>query len=407
LKSIGLDGSSDFIEEKLEEVAQISKSVEELAVKKSVQMLEQIPEASEAVASEAVTSEAAQTSDVPTSNPTLSSSDSDLDDVPISQKLKSLQKPSSTTKQTTLQEEQTSAAAEAPVDPKEPFLTDLPTCDSPLNLHSLEKHLGGELQETPEKATTSVSKQTDIVNQQQQQPESSNQTTTEQTSTSTQLTQTQTTHSPQKAIPEPVVETVVPESVQVTESESSVTITVSDPTKNSNNQQTTNDQPSSSSTIQTPKTTIPHLLKSEVLESEVMNMHAELQRLVQLRRSSALSDDYQGRWASLKDRTSELLDTVSQKCIKIQLAANMHRTKPVQLIEEDPAPLLLAYTPFYRKSEYLTREGRIVKQVKEEALKEKVAAKAREDLLIQKQLEIEAAFKRQADLLAQLMNKQT
>jgi len=263
------------------------------------------------------------------------------------------------------------------------------------------------INQTPEKATTSVSIQTDIVNQQQQQPEPSNQTTTEQTSISTQLTQTQTTHSPQKTIPEPVVETVVSESVPVTESGPSVAITVSDPTKNSNNQQTTNDQPSSSSTIQTPKTTIPHLLKSEVLESEVMNMHAELQRLVQLRRSSALTDDYQGRWASLNDRTSELLDTVNQKCIRIQLAANMHRTKPVQLIEEDPAPLLLTYTPFYRKSEYLTTEGRIVKQVKEEALKEKAAAKAREDLLIQKQLEMEAAFKRQADLLAQLMNKQT
>jgi len=275
LKSIGLDGSSDFIEEKLEEVAKISKSVEKLAIKKAVKMLEQILEASEVVASEA-----AQTSAVPTSNPTLSSSNSDLDDVPISQKLKSLQKPYSTTQQTTLQEEQTSVVVEALVDPEEPKSTDLPTCDSPSNLHSLEKHLGGELQETPEKATISVSKQTDIVNQQQQQPEPSNQTTTEQTSTSTQLTQTQTTHSPQNAIPEPVVETVVPEFVQVTESEQSVAITVSELTKKTNNQSTTNDQPSSSSTIQTTKTTIPHLLKSEVLESAVMNMHAKLQRLV-------------------------------------------------------------------------------------------------------------------------------
>jgi len=200
---------------------------------------------------------------------------------------------------------------------------------------------------------------------------------------------------------------VVPESVQVTESELSVTITTSDPTKKTNNQSTTNDQPSSSSTIQTTKTTNPHLLKSEVLESEVMNMHAELQRLVQLRRSSALTDDYQGRWASLKDRASEFLDTVSLKCIRIQQAANLHRIKPVHLIEEDPTPLLLAYTLFYRKSEYLTREGRIVKQVREEAQKEKAAAKAREDLLLQKQLEMEAAFKRQEALIAQLMNRQT
>ena len=137
-----------------------------------------------------------------------------------------------------------------------------------------------------------------------------------------------------------------------------------------------------------------------------MNMYAKLQRLVQLRRFSGLTDDYQGRWASLKDRASDLLDTISQKCIKIHQAANLHRTKPVQQIEEDPAPLLLAYTPFYHKSEYLTREGRIVKQVKEEALKDKATAKAREDLLLQKQLELEAAFKRQEALIAQLLNKQ-
>jgi len=137
-----------------------------------------------------------------------------------------------------------------------------------------------------------------------------------------------------------------------------------------------------------------------------MNMHAELQRLVQLRRSSALTDDYQGRWASLKVRASEFLDTVSLKCIKIHEAANLHRIKPVHLIEEDPAPLLLAYTPFYHKSEYMTREGRIVKKIREEAQKDIVAAKAREDLLLQKQLELEATLKRQETFIAQLMNKQ-
>jgi len=132
----------------------------------------------------------------------------------------------------------------------------------------------------------------------------------------------------------------------------------------------------------------------------------KLQRLVQLRRCSALTDDYQGRWTSLKVRASEFLDIVSLKCIKIQEAANIHRIKSVHLIEEDPAPLLLAYTPFYHKSEYMTREGRIVKLVKEKAQKDQEAAKAREDLLLQKQLELEATLKRQEALIAQLMNKQ-
>jgi len=57
----------------------------------------------------------------------------------------------------------------------------------------------------------------------------------------------------------------------------------------------------------------------------MMDMHAELQRLVQLRRSSALTDDYQERWATPKARASELLNIVSVKCIKIQEAANIHR----------------------------------------------------------------------------------
>jgi len=98
------------------------------------------------------------------------------------------------------------------------FAASEPSAAATVPTHTINK--------TPEKATTSVPKQTDLVNQQQQQPEPPTETTT-----STQITQNQTTHSPQKAIPEPVVETVVPESVQVTESEPSMAITVSEPTK--------------------------------------------------------------------------------------------------------------------------------------------------------------------------------
>jgi len=112
--------------------------------------------------------------------------------------------------------------------------------------------LGGEITKTPQKATKSVPKQIDLANQQQQQ---TLQTTPKQTSTSTPTpTQPQTQNTPQKAILEPVVETVVPESVQVIESEQTVAITVSEqiqtPTQPSSTA-ITNDQPSSSSsTIQ-------------------------------------------------------------------------------------------------------------------------------------------------------------
>ena len=58
-------------------------------------------------------------------------------------------KPTQTTRQTPLQEGQSSAAAEGSEAPEEPNTSDLPHCDSPSNPFSLEKHLGGELIATP------------------------------------------------------------------------------------------------------------------------------------------------------------------------------------------------------------------------------------------------------------------
>jgi len=79
-------------------------------------------------------------------------------------------KPTQTTRQTPLQEGQSSAAVEGSEALEEPNTSDLPHCDSPLNLFSLEKHLGGELIETPQKATKSVPEKTDLVNQQPPKP---------------------------------------------------------------------------------------------------------------------------------------------------------------------------------------------------------------------------------------------
>ena len=126
--------------------------------------------------------------------------------------------------------------------------------------------MGGEITKTPQKATKSVLKKTDSVNQQQ--PKPTHQTTPKHTSTQTQ---TQTQSPLQMAIPELVVEAVVPESVQVTETEPSVTIIVSEPIQKPT--QTlpttiTQDQPSSSS-IHTIKQIPPNLLKSEFLEAEM------------------------------------------------------------------------------------------------------------------------------------------
>jgi len=94
--------------EKLAEVKQIADSVEQFALKEAAEMLEKIPEASEAdgsvaaseFASVAKVSEASakviQTSSLPFIIPThvSPSNDSDLDDVPIGQRMRKLSKPS-------------------------------------------------------------------------------------------------------------------------------------------------------------------------------------------------------------------------------------------------------------------------------------------------------------------------
>ena len=325
LKSLGLENCDEYFVQKIAEVKQIVGTVEKETVKEAKEMLEQIQGTSEAGASEAVpesaafesatvpeTSEASakviQTSDSPTIISPPSSSDSDNDNIPLSQKIKILPKPSSkpkpfqpmypavlqwlgeisrsqidifnrlpadhplqppvieplnmipakthlststqpsqTTQQTPLQAEQSSAAAEGSEDPEEPNTTYLPHLDSPSNLFSLERHLGGEITKTPQKATKSVPKKTDLVNKQPPQP--SHQTTPEHTSTQTSTPTYIHTSPLQMIIPEYVVDTLAAESVHVTESEPSVTITVSKPTQKptKNPTLTTNDQPSSSS----------------------------------------------------------------------------------------------------------------------------------------------------------------
>ena len=111
-------------------------------------------------------------------------------------------KPTQTTWQTPLQKGQSSAAAEGSEAPEEPNTSNLPHCDSPTDLFSLEKHLGGELMTTPQKATKSVPKKTDLVNLQP--PKPTQQIDSEPSSSQTQTqTQTQTQNLPLSTIDQP------------------------------------------------------------------------------------------------------------------------------------------------------------------------------------------------------------
>ena len=141
LQSIGIDAS----DEKLQSIAinrRIAGSVEKQVVEEAQQMLELIPEASVAAPESTFVAEVSeacaqviQTSNLPFIIPTpiSPSNDSDLDDVPIGQRMRELSKPSpqppqpqQTTPHLPLQAEQSSAAAECTEDPEDPPISDLP-----------------------------------------------------------------------------------------------------------------------------------------------------------------------------------------------------------------------------------------------------------------------------------------
>ena len=106
--------------------------------------------------------------------------------------------------------------------------------------------MGGEIAKTPQKttpkpvaetvvpepvpATDSEQTMTVTASELNQQPEQSHQPSPKQTTISTPTpAQPETQNSPQKAIPEPIVEIVVSEFVPATESEQTVAIIVSEP----------------------------------------------------------------------------------------------------------------------------------------------------------------------------------
>jgi len=184
----------------------------------------------------------------------------------------------------------------------------------------------------------------------------------------------------------------------MTESEPSVSIPDSAPRQNLT--LSASDQPSSSSHIQILEQPPINILESEYIEGEFLKISEEMQAIVQLRRVPTLSVDYEDQWSSLKSNASELINVVSKKCLRIQAAALRCHLRVLQLAEQAKGPLLyLANAPFYSESEYVSREAKVFKMLKQKELKQQEESKAREDSLLQRQLALEKTVKQQSELL--------
>jgi len=257
------------------------------------------------------------------------------------------------------------ATAEEQVVTKKPTTAELPHSDSPTNkqqqttfspqnkpseqhvLSNLESHYSGELPEY------------------------------QQHKTSVNPPKTQ-----EKIIPESVIEKVATESVQVTESEPTVSVSNSEPT---NNHPCDSNQPSSSSHIQTSDQPPINIQDSDYLEEQLVEINEEMQNLVLLRKTSFLPFAYQDSWSDLKNRAFEFIDDVAKKCCRIQAHAMKRRLQESHSSQQLPSkPLYLANAPFYVESEYVTRDSKVFKMLKQKVLKQQEESKAMEDYLLQR-----------------------
>ncbi|RHN55346.1 hypothetical protein MtrunA17_Chr5g0416811 [Medicago truncatula] len=202
-------------------------------------------------------------------------------------------------------------------------------------LHNLEKHLGGEMQPTPTKASKTVPEKTVLETQTETQtiPE---QTVQEQTAS-------------EQVAPDQTTSDQTTEQQQQPDSPTIIDLT--------------SDKPSTSHTTQTEPSPIPdHILESEYIEEQLIRLSDEIQALILRRTVPAPPIHYYDQWMDLQKSFDELLDQLRTKCVSShsamlkKLLDDMHEAAKEKELSFVP---LLDITPFYPEEEYITRAARI------------------------------------------------
>jgi len=74
--------------------------------------------------------------------------------------------------------------------------------------------------------------------------------------------------------------------------------------------------------------------------------------------------------------------------------------RALHLAAKAKAPLLyLANASFYPESDYLSREAKVLKLLKQKVMKQEEESKAREDFLLQRHLALEETVRQQAEVI--------
>jgi hypothetical protein len=90
---------------------------------------------------------------------------------------------------------------------------------------------------------------------------------------------------------------------------------------------------------------------------------------------------------------------------RVKAATVRRLLKNLQSASQARGPkLYLTNEPFYSEADYMTREARIFKMLKQKLAKQQEESKAREDALLQRQLALEEIVKKQAEQMEKMMN---
>ncbi|KEH17423.1 hypothetical protein MTR_0016s0150 [Medicago truncatula] len=266
---------------------------------------------------------------------------------------------------------------------------------------SLEKHLGGEMQPTPTKASKTVPEKTVLENQQTD-TETETQTIPEQI-VSEHTVPEQGASNLEQSVPEQHVSEHIASDQQTTTEQpqpnteqqqpESPTINLTSP-----EQQTASDQPSTSQTTIPEPSPIPDtILESEYIDEELIRLSDEIQRLILLRTVPVPPIHYLDQWMDLKKDFNELLDQLSAKCVTThsdmlkKMLDDMHEAARVKELDYVP---LLANTPLYLEDDYISRADRI-----QQGLRRRLRAK---EEMVNKQQEV---IKKQSEQIKYFMEQ--
>jgi hypothetical protein len=107
----------------------------------------------------------------------------------------------------------------------------------------------------------------------------------------------------------------------------------------------------------------------------------------------------------LQKKATDLIASVSRKCIRIKTVAVRRFLKDLKLAKRGPR-LLLTNEPFYSEADYMAREARMFKPLRQKMSKQQEEAKVREIALLQRQQALEELVKKQAEQMEKMMKQQ-